>query len=293
MTMSDDVLSAVSGVGNTAVFIAALRAAGLGHPDRLIESDPIAEAVTAAVGDAPVSRLWRAADGSPSVLADALRDYVAMRTRYFDERVHSAVDEGVRQIVVLGAGLDGRAHRMRLPDATIFEIDAPEVLRAKRLLAESRNLTPTTYAVPVPTDLRDGDWPDALQAAGYDRDLPALWLAEGLLFYLAPEDCAALLAAVGALSAPGSAFATEYPQGDLAGALDDIDGGAATRDMIAAFVQAGPQLPPQQWFAGAGWSATARDVADWARALGRTPPDWSTWDTFTWWFATADPGPGR
>ena len=64
--------------------------------------------------------------------------------------------------------------------------------------------------VPVPVDLRD-DWSSALLAAGFERDVPAVWLVEGLLPYLRPEGVTALLARVSALAAEQSELLLDVP----------------------------------------------------------------------------------
>lgn len=74
----------VADVGGTALFIAALRAAESARPDLLFGRDPLAEALVEGI-DAETSRLWLDEDGAPIALSRGLHDYVAMRTRYFDE----------------------------------------------------------------------------------------------------------------------------------------------------------------------------------------------------------------
>ena len=59
--------------------------------------------------------------------------FQAARTKYFDAYFADATAAGVRQIVVLAAGLDSRAYRLPWPDGTvIFELDQPKVLEFKR-----------------------------------------------------------------------------------------------------------------------------------------------------------------
>ena len=60
------------------------------------------------------------------------RDYQAVRTHYFDEYFHAAMRAGIRQVVILAAGLDSRAYRLDWPaGTTVFEIDQPKVLEYK------------------------------------------------------------------------------------------------------------------------------------------------------------------
>ncbi|WP_197519581.1 SAM-dependent methyltransferase [Pseudonocardia sp. HH130630-07] len=278
-----------AGVGATALFIAALRAEESARPDSLFGRDPLAELVAAGI-DGDALRLWRDDDGAPSPLGRALAGYVAMRTRYFDDYLAGAVGAGVRQVVVLGAGVDGRAYRLALPGATLFEIDTADVTGYRCDLVAAGGLTPTTPARPVVADLADDGWPEALLGAGFDPAAPTAWLAEGLLLYLPGEACAALLDTVGRLSAAGSELATEYPQGDLAAVIAGIDSGPAVTSLIRGFLAAGPQLPPEQWLGRAGWSVDATGIAAWATGLDRTPPSWSLVPDFTWWLTRAATG---
>jgi methyltransferase (TIGR00027 family) len=98
--------------------------------------------------------------------------------------------------VLLGAGLDVRAFRLPLdPGATVYEVDTPAVLDFKVGVLARHAAQPGVRRVPVETDLRD-DWPGAPRAVGFDRDKSAAWLAEGLLFYLAPAEADVLLSEI-------------------------------------------------------------------------------------------------
>ena len=61
-----------------------------------------------------------------------------MQTRFFDEFFRAAGDAGIRQAVIVAAGLDSRAYRLEWPDGTtVFEVDQPKVLEFKaRVLGE-------------------------------------------------------------------------------------------------------------------------------------------------------------
>ena len=75
---------------------------------------------------------------------------------------------GIRQVVILAAGLDSRAYRLDWPaGTTVFEIDQPKVLEYKTSTLDAHGALPKARRVPVAVDLRD-DWPAALIAAGFD-----------------------------------------------------------------------------------------------------------------------------
>jgi methyltransferase (TIGR00027 family) len=113
-------------------------------------------------------------------------DYMASRTVFFDEFFLAAGHAGVRQVVILAAGLDARAWRRPWPDATtIYELDQPKVLEFK-MATQANGARPTAVHTNVPIDLRR-DWPAALWGAGFDPAAPTAWSAEGLLPFLPAE----------------------------------------------------------------------------------------------------------
>src|SRR5262245_32866391 len=183
----------MDGVGLTSLWVAAMRAVETERPDALI-SDPFARVLAGEKGFEVLAR------GDPP---GAVRPpVVAVRTLFFDDAIRTALDAGIRQLVLVAAGMDSRAFRLDLPRAvTLYEIDQPEVLAYKEERLGSA--TPRCARILVPTDLRN-DWPAALLASGFDRDAPALWLVEGLLPYLRETDVASLLARITGLAAPWS-----------------------------------------------------------------------------------------
>jgi methyltransferase (TIGR00027 family) len=200
-------------VGATALGVAASRAVETAGPNPLIRDD-FARALVSAAGPA-----WaRLADAELAWLDDdphggrAHRlgiDYQAVRTHFFDEYFADAVGAGIRQVVILAAGLDSRAYRLHWPaDTAVYEIDQPQLLEYKTGILAQHGALPAASRRPVPVDLRD-DWPAALTAAGFDRTQPTAWLAEGLLPYLPSDAQDRLFEMFTALSAPGSQVAVE------------------------------------------------------------------------------------
>src|SRR4029077_3791630 len=111
---------------------------------------------------------WLGDDEDALRLHDMARDYQAVRTYYFDGYFKAAVRTGIRQVVILAAGLDSRAYRLDWPaGTTVFEIDQPKVLDSKTSTLEAHGAVARARRVPVAVDLRD-DWPAALIAAGFD-----------------------------------------------------------------------------------------------------------------------------
>ncbi|OBI98260.1 SAM-dependent methyltransferase [Mycobacterium alsense] len=218
-----DTWDLASSVGVTATMVAAARAVA-SRADRPLIDDPFAEPLVRAVGVDLLSRLASGElhpselndvhDGAPGSVSSAgamsrMADNMAVRTKFFDEFFLAATRAGIRQVVILAAGLDSRAYRLPWPPGTVvYEVDQPEVIEFKSRTLTELGAAPTADRRAVAIDLRE-DWPAALRAAGFDPGLPTAWSAEGLLGYLPPEAQDRLLDTITELSAPGSRLATE------------------------------------------------------------------------------------
>ena len=127
------------------------------------------------------------------------------------------IDESLRgcrtsQVVILGAGLDGRAWRMdELRDAVVFEVDHPDSQQLKRQRAAALTLRAREVRV-GPVDFTRDKLGDALASAGHDPMQPTAWIWEGVVMYLTAEQVEATLAALSPRSAPGSRLVILYTQ---------------------------------------------------------------------------------
>ena len=205
-------------VGSTALGVAAARAAETDSDNPLIQ-DPFARAFLDAAGEGMWSltsdpKLSAAlTDLVPDLAAhtQAMVDFMAVRTKWFDELFLDAVSSGVRQVVILAAGLDSRSWRLSWPaGTTVYELDQAKVLDFKSSTLAQRGAQPTARLVSVAVDLRD-DWPTALREAGFDESVPTMWSAEGLLRYLPAAAQDLLFERIDSLSAAGSWLATNGP----------------------------------------------------------------------------------
>lgn len=134
--------------------------------------------------DEPMEARLESVDPETAAIVRHLRRYQAVRTHYFDRYFADAVAAGIRQVVILAAGLDLRAYRLDWPaGTTIYEIDQPEVLEYKSATLGRSGVSASAERREVPADLRQ-DWPAALRGAGFDPEQPTAWLVEGLLMYL-------------------------------------------------------------------------------------------------------------
>ena len=197
-------------VGATATMVAAQRALS---SDAGFIDDPFAAPLVRAVGIDVYTRLVNGeipvTDGTDFDPARMARG-MAVRTRYYDDFFLNATRGGIRQAVIVAAGLDARAYRLPWPEGTVvYEVDLPDVIEFKTSTLGDLGAEPTAERRTVAVDLRD-DWPAALRAAGFDPQAPSAWSAEGLVVYLPPEAQDALFGNITALSAPGSQVASEF-----------------------------------------------------------------------------------
>lgn len=222
----------------TAVMVAAARAAAHGRTSVAAFTDPTALALLPAEARQRVERLR---EGVP---ARGLRE--GLQRRMLEGRIGMmvprtvAIDAVIReaaapQVVILGAGLDGRAWRMaELGEAIVFEVDHPDSQRRKRERAVS--LKPTARELRfVPVDFTRDRLGDALAAAGHDPTKPTTWVWEGVVMYLSRADIEATLRVVQARSAPGSRLTVLYTSPSLVRRAAGLALGLIGEPFLSAF----------------------------------------------------------
>ena len=156
------------------------------------------------------------------------RALMVYRSRFAEDELAGAARQGIRQYVVLGAGLDTFAYRQP-PYAgalQIFEVDHPATQAWKRQRAEGVGLPGHDAHVYVPVDFEVQHLDDALADAGFDRAQPALFSCVGVAMYLKGDAVASTLRTV-ATCAAGSEIVLGYNLADEC--LDDIG-----REFLAA-----------------------------------------------------------
>ena len=112
-----------------------------------------------------------------------MHDYLRARTAFFDRAVVDAVDRGVTQVVIGGAGYDGRAFRYARPGVRWFEVDHPATQADKRARVTRLGLDAAHIAF-VTADFTADPVAGPLRDAGLDPARPALFLFEGVAVYL-------------------------------------------------------------------------------------------------------------
>jgi methyltransferase (TIGR00027 family) len=275
-----DTWDITTSVGATALFVATARALEAQKPNPLVV-DPYAEIFCRAVGGASADVLDGKEPDHPLKSADFGDHFVnfqAARTKYFDEYFLRAADAGVRQVVILAAGLDSRAYRLDWPaGTTIFELDRPQVLDFKREVLAGHGDQPRAERREIAVDLRD-DWPQALRDSGFDPAKPSAWIAEGLLIYLPAAAQEQLFAGIDGLAGPGSHVAVEdgapLEADEFEAAVEEERAAAAEGDKRVFFqlVYNEQHAPATEWFGRHGWTAVGTPLADYLREVGRPVP---------------------
>ena len=281
MRSEGDSWDITTSVGSTALYVATARALEAQKHDPLAV-DEYAEMFCRAVGGPAADVLDGHAPDHHLKTADFGDHFVnfqGARTKYFDEYFRRAAEAGVRQVVILAAGLDSRAYRLDWPaGTTIFELDQPQVLDFKREALARHGAQPRADRRELAVDLRE-DWPQALRDNGFDPAKPSAWIVEGLLIYLPGAAQEQLFTGIDSLAAPGSWVAIEDA------ALMERDDFEAKRDEELAAMADGTwdrpfyQLiynercaPATEWFGSRGWSSIGTPLGDFLRDNGRPVP---------------------
>ncbi|MEM9515772.1 MAG: SAM-dependent methyltransferase [Actinomycetota bacterium] len=193
--------------------------------------------------------------GNPRLIAQ-----MAWRKRWIQDKVRAHLNAGVRQVVILGSGLDTTALRMIpvFPDAVFYEIDQIETLHAKADVVH-------TLFGPLPAerytavDFATDDIEARLLAAGYDPGSPAAFVAEVSLEYAPPQEVINTWRMIRRNTSPATAFVTTFVRPADGGFNADID------RSIAQVQGAGEPLL---------FSPTTEEIHAWCAAEGFEITDW-------------------
>lgn len=236
--------------------------------------DPAADEALAAslVGDGAGGLSERAADAAETVGDRALDflTFLTARTEFFDAVVLEAVGGRapiVDQVVVLGAGYDGRSLRFRTPGVRFFEVDHPatQADKRRRLVELGIDTTGITF---VAADFTEPGMDEAMAAAGHRTDRPSLVLLEGVLRYLPEEWFRELLASIARWSAPGGELAASVsPRPPAEEDPDEAEARLAHERHLADRGEPVLTVPAREvalrWLGEAGWDVTSVvDIAE-------------------------------
>jgi methyltransferase (TIGR00027 family) len=266
----------VSGVGYTALLVAGWRALHAVSPQPLVRDDYAKLFIVAAQDPYLAGVLAKPGSNEDETAFPRL---YGVQTRFFDDFFASAGDGGIRQAVIVAAGLDSRAYRLEWPEGTtVFEVDLPKVLEFKARVLGEHGAEPKSRRIAVAADLRT-EWSRTLEAAGFDTEGPSAWSVEGVLPYLTDEAQDALFTRISGLSAPGSRIAvgalgsrldraqlealeSTHPGVNMSG---EVDFSALTYEI---------RTDPAERLAAHGWTVEpVRNTLELQAGYGMTPPD--------------------
>ncbi len=189
--------------------------------------------------------------------------YLCRRTSFFDHVVVDALDAGLCQVVLVGAGYDGRAMRFARDGVRFFEVDHAAT-QSDKLARLARLGLSTTGISFVEVDLATGLLAHGLGAAGHDAGAPSCFLVEGVASYLDEATISAVLAALRTLAAPGSVLGVSVGFARRATDPEQVARAVAFRDAVAALGEPiRNELSPDEFvgvLARTGWRRVA--VAD-------------------------------
>eukprot|EP00164_Ancoracysta_twista_P010602 GFYU01016066.1.p1 GENE.GFYU01016066.1~~GFYU01016066.1.p1 ORF type:complete len:298 (+),score=67.49 GFYU01016066.1:167-1060(+) len=191
-------------VSMTARGTAAMRAVESAKPEsvRLI-NDPYAEILAGEEGMALRNESW---------WREGLVDLLATRTAWIDTQLEKHINDGIDQLVIVGAGLDSRPYRLdALKAIRCYEVDFQEVLDIKQETMTNHGVFPVGPHFEVGCDLSVGSaWVDALKDSGFETEQKSLWLLEGFVGYLTEEELRGFYTLVNSVCAPGSKMVSTF-----------------------------------------------------------------------------------
>jgi methyltransferase (TIGR00027 family) len=218
-------------------------------------------------GDVAAERALEQSVRGPVALPAGRTAALAARTSFVDHEVADALGRGLDQVVLLGAGYDGRALRFGGGPVRWFEVDFPETLADKRRRLDSLGVAAGNVRF-LGLDLRSDDLGGALASAGHDGARPSLFVAESLFAGLTLESVAGLCQTLRGRAAPGSVLAATFLVSPEHGARGQAVH-EALEQLRRAVGQGRPSdfLPgdPQKLFVVTGWRVTR---------TSSTPPGW-------------------
>lgn len=157
------------------------RAAHQIYDSPVVFEDPIAVPI---LGKRYAEELRRTPVRDDRPFSIALRAFMVARSRYAEDNLRRAVAAGVKQYVLLGAGLDTFAYRNPWPQVRVFEVDHPATQQWKRKLLGTNEITVPENVTYVGVDFERQSLPERLAESGFDENAPAFFAWLGVVPYL-------------------------------------------------------------------------------------------------------------
>ena len=191
----------------TAERVAMRRAAHQRWDEPVIFRDPLAWTI---LSDEARERIHAGIEEeNQNAWARGLRAFVALRSRFAEEEIGRAVEHGVRQAVILGAGLDTFAYRNPHPELQVYEVDHPATQAWKHERLRQGGIVIPESVRYAPVDFEQDTLAHGLAAAGFHRDQPAFFSWLGVVPYLTREAAFGTLRSIAGLP-KGSGIVFDY-----------------------------------------------------------------------------------
>jgi methyltransferase (TIGR00027 family) len=177
----------------------------------LVLDDPIALRILGPHAEEIARTPGRNPERKPRPFSIALRAFIVARSRYAEDLLGQAVQRGVTQYVLLGAGLDTFAHRNPYPRLRVFEVDHPATQQWKRELLHASGLADPPNLTYVPVDFERQSLSAQLAAVGFDPASPSFFAWLGVVPYLTLDAFRATVRFIAA-QPQGSGLVFDYAQ---------------------------------------------------------------------------------
>jgi methyltransferase (TIGR00027 family) len=199
--------------------VAAARALGARVPDPSMRNpDSLAERLLGPeeiglINEHPIGAALADASGAaPAFEALTAANMMLIRTKFIDEKLEQAIQDGAKQLVILGAGFDTRAYRFagQLKHMSVFEVDSAATQQRKRQRVDAALGGVPSNLTYVTIDFNRDKLGDVLRRAGYDANRKTFFTWEGVSMYVAEEGVRETLRTIATQSAPGSSLVMDF-----------------------------------------------------------------------------------
>ncbi len=160
---------------------------------------------------------------------------IVARIRFFDQCLVDAIAEGLRQLVIIGAGYDTRAYRIEEVERklSVFEVDHPDTQKVKTDTIRGIFGNLPGHVVYVPAAFGVDPFDRKLAESGYDPQAKTLFIVEGLLMYIPPPAVDGLLAFIVNSSGPGTRLLADFFSASVIDGACPLPEARALRDFVA------------------------------------------------------------
>jgi methyltransferase (TIGR00027 family) len=204
----------------TSIVVAALRAYGAREPDPSVRNpDWLAErllgpAQLQLITEHPIGGALQEdyEKGRQNREVAGMSNLLLIRTRFIDDHLQAALENGATQVVVLGAGFDTRAYRYadRLKGKKVFEVDYQSTQQIKKQRLEEALGSIPSHVQFAEIDFKRDTLRDVLRAAGYTPVEKTFFIWEGVSMYLSEQSVRETLRTIANYSAPGSSLVMDF-----------------------------------------------------------------------------------